>query len=86
MDEDYVWVHDYHLLALPSLLRKVPLYLCFLTLQLLNLHAAVSKTQPALTGARKLRLSLCSGLEQAQLSSSMLQLPSQVVCVNCVPW
>ena len=25
VDEDYVWVHDYHLLALPSLLRKVPL-------------------------------------------------------------
>lgn len=22
MDEDYVWVHDYHLLVLPSLTRK----------------------------------------------------------------
>lgn len=22
VDEDYVWVHDYHLLVLPSLLRK----------------------------------------------------------------
>jgi hypothetical protein len=22
MDEDYVWVHDYHLLVLPSLVRK----------------------------------------------------------------
>lgn len=22
MDEDYVWIHDYHLLVLPSLLRK----------------------------------------------------------------
>ena len=23
VEDDYVWVHDYHLLALPSLLRKV---------------------------------------------------------------
>ena len=22
MDEDFVWLHDYHLLVLPSLLRK----------------------------------------------------------------
>ena len=22
MDDDYVWIHDYHLLVLPSLLRK----------------------------------------------------------------
>ena len=22
MDDDYVWLHDYHLLVLPSLLRK----------------------------------------------------------------
>lgn len=22
MDDDYVWVHDYHLLVLPSLVRK----------------------------------------------------------------
>ena len=22
MDDDYIWIHDYHLLVLPSLLRK----------------------------------------------------------------
>ena len=29
VEDDYVWVHDYHLLALPSLLRKVPPCLFF---------------------------------------------------------
>ena len=84
MDDDYVWVHDYHLLVLPSLVRKR-----FHRLRLgLFLHSPFPSSEVFRTFPRReelLRSLLNADLIGAPPSLCRVRVRVNVICTCCPP-